>query len=624
MPVHYEISFENRDHHEARITVHFTGLAPSPLEMRMSRTSPGRYAAHDFAKNVYDVTATNSQGGQLQIERPDPHGWNVVGHNGAVTFSYTVFGNHCDGTYLAIDNTHAHLNMPATFMWAKGHEENDIKIEFHIPEKDWRIATQLAPTQKINIFTAPDMQYFFDSPVELSAFHLEEWEQADKNGSQKFRLALHHEGSAAETKAYAKLCAAVVKEQIAVYGELPQFDYGAYTFIVDYLPLAKGDGMEHRNSTICTSHRSLRDNFIPNLSTLSHELWHAWSVERLRPKALEPFDFEKVNMAGELWFAEGFTSYYDALILKRAGIINIDDYAKVLTRKLNAVLNMPGNRFANPIEMSRQAAFTDAGSSNDAKNFANTYISYYAYGAALGLGLDLMIRQTDPKASLDDLFRKLWEDFGKAEKPYTNKDIENSLAAVTSPTFATEFFRDYISGNNWPSFDELLKQGGLLLRKSKPDEAWLGALHFEFENNEMRVSKATIIGQPLYKAGVNYNDIVLQIDQKSFSSIDSVEDFLAQQKVGAQLEVLFSKNGIERKSKIKLLENPSLEVAPFEHTNLAISDSVKKFRKKWLSSKANLSPSDLQRHCPTCKRAFNFDRKFCQFDGAELKLTRFE
>ncbi len=145
-PVKYDISFENRAHHEALVTVTFSDLQPQPLELRMSRTSPGRYALHEFAKNVYDVRAVNGKGQQLQISRANPHQWNVAGHDGTVTVTYTIFGDRAGGTYMGVDNSHAHLNIPATFMWARGYHHRPVEIRFRIPDKKWTIATQLAPT----------------------------------------------------------------------------------------------------------------------------------------------------------------------------------------------------------------------------------------------------------------------------------------------------------------------------------------------------------------------------------------------------------------------------------------------------------------------------------------------
>jgi predicted metalloprotease with PDZ domain len=112
-PVSYRLSFPEAAHHLMRVEVTFTGVPPGPLELRMSRASPGRYALHEFAKNVFDLRVTDAEGQPLAVTRPNPHQWDVAGHSGTVRVTYRVFGDRADGTYLAVDSSHAHINMPA-------------------------------------------------------------------------------------------------------------------------------------------------------------------------------------------------------------------------------------------------------------------------------------------------------------------------------------------------------------------------------------------------------------------------------------------------------------------------------------------------------------------------------
>ena len=115
----------------------------------------------------------------------------------------------------------------------------------------------------------------------------------------------------------------IVRKEGEIYGEYPVYEPGSYTFLADYLPYASGDGMEHRNSTVITSSRSLRSDRVDLLGTVAHEFFHCWNVERIRPQSLEPFDFERANVSGELWLAEGFTQYFGPIVLSRAGIVDL-------------------------------------------------------------------------------------------------------------------------------------------------------------------------------------------------------------------------------------------------------------------------------------------------------------
>ncbi len=290
---------------------------------------------HEFAKNVYDFKATDNNGKLLNVYRKDPYSWFISGHNGTVNIGYTLFANRGDGTYSQIDETHAHLNMPATFMYAPSLSDRKIEVNFKVREDlAWKVATQL-PLVSGTLYSATNLQYFMDSPTEISNFGLREFNVDGQN----VRLALHHNGTEEELDKYFEKVQKVVLQQEQVYGELPKFDYGTYTFLACYIPNASGDGMEHRNSTILTSTTSLANGGMEgNIGTVSHEFFHAWNVERIRPKSLQPFNFAEANMSGALWFAEGFTSYYTNLILCRAGLMTPEVYVRGTRRHFQLCL----------------------------------------------------------------------------------------------------------------------------------------------------------------------------------------------------------------------------------------------------------------------------------------------
>src|SRR5205823_13622074 len=123
----YTVTFPAPEHRWAQVEATFTRVQGA-LEARMSRSSPGRYAVHEFAKNVFDLHAFDSKGKELRPVRPNPYQWNVAGHDGTVRITYKIFGNHVDGTYLAVDESHAHMNMPAMLMWARGFDMRAVRI----------------------------------------------------------------------------------------------------------------------------------------------------------------------------------------------------------------------------------------------------------------------------------------------------------------------------------------------------------------------------------------------------------------------------------------------------------------------------------------------------------------
>lgn len=588
--IEYEVRFPNIVHNEAEITVSVSGLQTSPVGFRMSRTSPGRYALHEFAKNVYNVTATDSSGDTLRIARPDLHTWEVEEHDGTIQFTYTLYADHADGTYSGIDRSHAHFNMPASFIWPEDFGDEEISIRF-FPEEEWgwNVATQLVPTEEKYSFTAPNSYYFLDSPTELSDFDLREWDIQSRDTSYTIRLALHHNGSGQEADAYAEMAKKVVDEQIGVFGESAAFDYGTYTFIACYLPGVYGDGMEHRNSTILTSTRPLETGTLQNLYTLSHEFIHSWNIERLRPATLEPFDFTEANMSDVLWFGEGFTSYYDDLTIRRAGLISDREYAEGLAGLLNSVLLSPGNSFFSAAEMSMQAPFVDAARSVDAQNKTNTFISYYSWGAVLGLALDLTLR-TEYNLTLDGYMRRLWEQFGRPEIPYELPDLEDTLAEFTGDEeFSASFFSRYIRGREFPDLKPLLAAAGMELRKANPGGAGIssGSNKIEFREGRAVVTENTVIGSPLYEAGIDRGDILAAVNGTPLRGEEDLTGILETVQPGDRMILEFESHGEIYEGTAAFIEDPSFEIVLFEDDrNVSLPPAVEEFRTAWLSSKA--------------------------------------
>lgn len=581
----YHVTFPNVVHHEAEIIVTISGLPPGIAEFRMSRSSPGRYAIHEFAKNVYNVRAVDGGGRELRITRPDPYQWNVSGHNGTVQVSYTLFADRAGGTYSQVDLSHAHLNIPATFMWVRGMDESEISVMFHPPSNsNWKVATQLVPTGEFT-FTAPNLQYFMDSPTELSDFSLREWDvPSGDGGTSTIRLAVHHRGTESEVDEYADMTRRVVEQEIAVFGAPAPYDHGTYTFIADYLPWASGDGMEHRNSTILSSSGSLANNALGLLGTVSHEFFHSWNVERIRPRSLEPFDFERANMSGELWFAEGFTSYYHPLFIKRAGISSLDDYARQLGGRLNTVINSPGRAFFSPVEMSMQAPFVDAATAVDPHNRSNTFISYYTWGSVIGLNLDLTLR-TRFDLTLDGYMRLVWENFGVPETPYTVGDLERALAEFTDDeSFARDFFDRYIRGSEVPDYAELLAHAGLLLRPFNPGGSFLGIVNLRYDEDGATINSGTRIGSPLYEAGLDRRDRIISIGSRSLLSDDDWQAIKADHDPGDMVEIEFEQRGQHRAASLIFVDDPRLELVTYEAAGMEVTGEMREFRESWLGS----------------------------------------
>jgi predicted metalloprotease with PDZ domain len=576
----YQISFENAEHHEAIIEASFPDLTSDTVEFRMSRTSPGRYALHEFAKNVYGFKATDGKGNALTVTRPNPYAWKVSGHDGTINIKYVLFANRGGGTYSQVDETHAHLNIPATFMFAPTLEDRRIEVTFNVREDlGWKVASQL-PLVSGTTYSAPDLYYFMDSPAEISNYMLRSFKLDGKTIS----LALHHNGTEEEADEYFEKIKKIVLAEKEVYGELPDFDYGSYTFLACYIPNASGDGMEHRNSTILTSTRSLANGGMErNIGTVSHEFFHAWNVERIRPKALEPFDFEEANMSGALWFAEGFTSYYTNLILCRAGLITPAVYVEGLAGTFNYVWNSPARQFFNPIEMSFQAPFVDAATSVDPVNRENMFISYYSYGSVLGLALDLSLREKG--LNLDDYMKSIWKKYGKPEIPYTIQNLHDALKKYAGNTFGDDFFNNYIYKSEMPNYKKLMESVGVVLDQPETSPYFGAYVSMLPDRSGYKILRNTKIGSPAYQAGLDNGDVVLSINDKPFTEDQSFEDYLDHFSTGEPLLVTFARYGEEKTTEMVLTPSPDYIFSLMEDKMQQPSKKMLEQRKEWLTIK---------------------------------------
>ena len=595
--VEYRLSFPAPEHRWLAVDVTFRELPDAPLHVRMSTASPGRYARHEFAKNVFGVRAEDGTGTALTFTRPNAHEWAVPEHAGTVRIRYRVFGDRVDGTYLAVDSTHAHMNIPAVLMWAVGLEDRPARLVLEPPlGAGWRAATQLFSTDDPMVFTAPNLQYLMDSPIELSRFELRTFVVPDPESGESgptFRVAIHHDAADGVT-AFVEAVEEIVRESVLVFGEFPVFETNTYTFIADYLTYASGDAMEHRNSTVLTSSARLeapgqRERL---LGAVAHEFFHAWNVERIRPRSLEPFDFTDASVSGELWLAEGFTNYYGKLLALRAGVTTLPRALGSFGATLNAVITGPGRRLNSAVEMSQLAPFTDGAAAIDRTNFGNTFISYYTWGEAIGLGLDLRLRaRTDGDVTLDDYMKALWVRFGKpggaapgvVDRPYTLADAREVLGAVAGDqTFATTFFDRFVEGRDVVAYAELLGRAGLVLRARAPGRASLGGVYL---GSGTRVSEPTPYGSPLHEAGVDVDDLLTMLDGRPVASGRDLALILEERQPGETIAIGFERRGTPVESTVTLAEDSGVELVTLESTGGRLSREQQDFRRAWLGSR---------------------------------------
>ena len=583
--ISYTISFPNAIHHEAEIAMNIPNVPAGNLTVRMSRSSPGRYATHEFGKNVYNLKAFDANGEALKIKQSAGDVYEIPSHGNRVKVTYTLFGNWIDGTYAGFDETHAHMNIPATFAFPVGMDDRPRLIKFdYAGKQQWKVATQLKPLANETYF-APNLQYFMDSPIEIADYKTAKWEVKNTDGKvQTIHLITHSNDSQSTIDHYAEMLKKMVDEHFAVWGEFPTYDYGNYYFLDDVYPDNAGDGMEHRNSTSIVQRTPKIEGYEANLlGTFSHEYFHSWNVERLRPKTLEPFNFEHSNESDELWLAEGFTQYYGGLLLTRSGLKTVDNAVQAFSGMVNAVLNTPGAKNFSPVQASRYAVFADAGVAIDQTNAANTFLSYYTYGAATALALDLRLR-AEFKLTLDDYMRALWKAYGKPEIAYNIPDLEKTLGELTkNQVFAKDFFSRYVYGTDKNDYAKLLLNAGFVLRKASPGKAYAGFGRLNAVNGKV-VLPQTLIGSPAYLSGLDVGNIILTMDGKTITDISEIDAITAAHQPGDTISITYLYRGEQKTTQLTFAENPALEIIAIEKTGGTLTPAMQQFRDHWLNS----------------------------------------
>jgi predicted metalloprotease with PDZ domain len=281
-------------------------------------------------------------------------------------------------------------------------------------------------------------------------------------------------------------------------------------------------------------------------------------------------------------------------VMRRADVTSVKDFAADMGRALDTVLNSPGRQVRTAEEMSQMAPFVDAATAIDRTSFDNTFISYYTWGSAIALGLDLSLRvQTNHRVTLDELMRALWQRHGKpggrltgyVDNPYTIDDVRMALSAVSgNQAFADDFFRRYIQGHEVVDYESLLARAGLVFRKAAAGRPWIGELRLQDTPNGVRVSAASPFGSPAYAAGVDRDDVILSLGGVAVSDVGGLLAAVATHKPGDRVAVTFDRRGERHTSTINVTEDPRRELLTVEDAGMPLTDAQRRFRTSWLSS----------------------------------------
>ena len=448
--------------------------------------------------------AEDSNKHNLTCQKISKNHWQVATKDcSEIIVSYRIFANELTVRTNHLDATHGYFNGAALFFYVPGLEQQPITVQIVTPQSDWQVTTTLPKVEtETDTFIAKDFDTLVDTPVEVGTQQVYNFEVLDKPHS----LAIWSEGNAnpeqiiADTKK-------VIEVEAKLFGGLP---YEQYLFLLHLSGSGYG-GLEHKDS--CTLNYPRfgfrdREKYERFIQLVAHEFFHLWNVKRIRPKALEVFDYDGENYTTSLWFCEGTTSYYDLLIPLRAGIYDCQTCLKNLSKDLTKYLNTYGRKI-QPLGESSYDAWIKL-YRRDA-NSDNNQISYYLKGQFVSLLLDLIIRaKHNNKRSLDNAMQLMWQRFGQDEIGFSETQLRNVIAEVADENL-DDFFSRYIETTEELPFDDYFEPFGLYLKTvAEPDVPYLG-INVQSENNR-EVIKLVAAQSPASKAGIDANDELLAIN----------------------------------------------------------------------------------------------------------------
>ncbi|MGI0080805.1 MAG: M61 family metallopeptidase, partial [Nitrososphaerales archaeon] len=509
-------------------------------------------------------------------------------------FEYTV-----DTSYL--DTRHGVINGASVFPYVEGAEKETLLLTI-IPNREWRVITtaleRVENKAEGTSFNAPSYDVLIDSPIEIGNQQVYSFEVSN----------VPHEVSifgptVTETSAFVSDLKRIVEVTWPIFGEIP---YKRYVFLVDFVGGSSGGGLEHLNSTHCIAPR-LRmkpvQDYRSLMSLFSHEFFHAWNIKRLRPVGLGPFDYTNETYTKSLWVAEGITSYYDDLILRRAGLFSVPEYLDAFSININSLQSFPSSRFESAEEASFDAWVKHY---RPNENTANTQSSYYIQGAVIGWMIDMETRHaTSSKKSLDDVMRKIYrETFSRDGRGYTEEEFEATSNEVAGKSLSSEIFDTRVRGRAKVDFQKFLDYAGLKLgpKSKNPDsKGYLGVKLRTDGGRAVVVSK--LFDTPAEASGLASGDEIVALDNLRMD-MALISHYISHKNPGDIVRILISRDGYLETIEAKLGAAPLFEYRIYKSDTA--TQEQQNFFKAWMLAEWSL-PLDYIEYAPSPLKPKQFD-----------------
>jgi predicted metalloprotease with PDZ domain/CTP:molybdopterin cytidylyltransferase MocA len=550
--IQYAIVPKDLAGHLFSVTLVVANPAPDGQVLALPAWIPGSYMIREFARHIVQIRA-ESGGKPVALTKLDKHSWRAAPVAGPLTVSYEVYAWDLSVRAAHLDQTHGFFNGTSVFLRVLGQEDERHQVDIQQPDhpaaRGWRVATSLpelgAPRYGFGTYVARDYDELIDHPVEMGDFALGSFKA---HGVQHDIVITGRVPNLDMARLQADL-KAICEAQIALFEpRSKRAPMDRYVFMT----LAVGDGyggLEHRASTALICARAdlpttatpkgaeIGEGYLKFLGLCSHEYFHTWNVKRIKPAVFAPYDLQQEVYTPLLWLFEGFTSYYDDLMLVRSGIIGEEAYLKLLGKTIGGVLRGSGRTKQSVAESS-----FDAWSKyyRQDENAPNAIVSYYAKGSLVGLAFDLTIRaRTEGKKSLDDVMRELWSRYGRdfyegGGRGVTEREVEALFDEVSGLKLRALFDR-YVRGTEDIPLAKLYAPHGVKLKDERKSAKPSLDVSVGGDGADAKLRQVHE-GGAAHQAGMSAGDVLVALDGIRVTS-SNLDSLLSRYRVGDKVAI---------------------------------------------------------------------------------------
>ena len=566
----YTLTFPEAQAHYVEVEMRITGLNQPNLDLKMPVWTPGSYLVREFSKNIESLTA-EANGKTILALKTRKNIWHIDAQGlNTVTIKYKVYAFEISVRTSFIDVSHAFLSSPDIFIYPDGMLQQAATIHIK-PYKDWKTVSSSLESVGDDQFTlqSPNYDILFDSPIEVGTQDVFGF---DVDGV-KYQVAMVGGGTYNKER-LTKDMAKIVAEEAAIYGENPNKHY---TFIVHNYQKG-GGGLEHLSSTCLGAARDAyasEGGYQNFLQLAAHEHFHLWNVKRLRPIALGPFDYDNENYTTNLWIAEGFTAYYQNIIVRRLHLYEPENYLSLLANDINTLENQPGAKVQSLAEASYDAWIK---SYRPNENSNNTTISYYNKGALIAMMLDLeIIHDTKGEKSLDDAMKYMYTEYYKTKKRgYTDEEFKQGLELIAGKKL-DDFYKNYVYGLTPIDYNKYLGYAGYKLNDEYAGNNY-PAVGFGIATSGPHIYVTAVTrGSSAWIDGLNVNDEITGVNGSPVTTLNGI---LNDKKPGDKMILNVNRDGLPITITLTILKSTDVKYKIEALPDASAEQLV--VRKKWL------------------------------------------